>query len=758
MRAKNQNILNYNGNVVFWVILMLVGHWGVPLANAASVMEEVVVTAQKREELAQDVGIAITALGGDQMHELGMTRSSDVASHTPNVDLDGAVGGQYVSIPTIRGVSQNDFSAIQEPPSAVYLDNVYLSSTAISNFGMFDMERVEILKGPQATLFGRNATGGVIHFISKSPTESFEGYARGSAWDQNGEGFRTEVVVSGPLSDRVRGRLATFYEKTDGVWENNLAGAKDTYETDGDLGFRGMLDIDFSDTLSVRLNLTHEDFSKSESGVYTFEPGIPDPVTGLGHTLTPQNDPDPVNGIYGVCPGCDFFGQDGSSSDPNDSSFNDEGHLGKEFWLGSAIVNWTLGAYKIVSVTSYQDFTSTYNEDCDGSPVDYCQFPIDTEIEQITQELRLEWQGDALNWLVGFYYLDIEAITSSGFHSGVFDFAVGDLQDQQTDSWAVFGQTQYQFTNNWKATLGLRWTEDEKDYDSLVHFTDGSSNDPNVMNQPQNLVDTMRASQSNGEWAGRISLDYTPNNDLLVYGGITRGIKAGGYVANMTGVPIGVEDREYGGEILTSYEMGFKRSGLFGGRVRLNGSVFYYDYKDHQTFDFQGLTIFIRNRDAEIYGGELELAGSLGAGWDMLAGISVLDTKVKGVALPSGLIKDMESPQSPDLTANLLIRKHWQAWGGTMSAQIDSYYTGKTYSSLGNSPATELSAHTVTNIRLGYVSGNERWEFAAFSRNVTDENNPVFTYDLAADFGINIRAFGPPRLFGVEATYHFGSR
>lgn len=720
---------------------------------SAQVLEEVIVTAQKREQGMQEIGLSITALNGEQMRDFGMTRSVDLAAQTPGLNLDGTVGGTYQSIPTIRGVTQNDFSAIQEAPNAVYLDGVYLSSINIAQFGLFDVDRAEVLRGPQGTLFGRNATGGVVHFISRKPTEEFEAYVDAQLFDQNGFGGRAEAAVSGSISDTARGRLAGYYAAQDGYWDNDLAGANDVYETDGDYALRAQLEFDINQDLTVGVNVLRGDFSRSDNGTYRYRPGAVDPATGFGFDLTAQNDPGAQNL---VCAGCDFFGQDGSDSSPNDSSFNDVGHLEKELWSVTGNIEWQFDRFTLTSITNYMDVFTDYSEDCDGSGIDYCQFPILLDMQQFSQEIRLDGQIDRLTWQAGFYYLNIDADTNSGFQSTVFDFATGDKIDQDTRSWAVFTQLEYQISDQWNLIGGLRWTEDDKDFDSLVAFTNGASADPAVITQAANIIDNFSDSQSEGDWAGKVSLEYTPNDNWLIYAGVTRGNKAGGYVANLNGFALPESDREFGAEVLTNYELGFKGTNLFDDRVRLNASAFYYDYNGYQSFDFFGLGSVIRNRDAEIYGAEIEVAAAPAEGWDFLFGIALLDTEVSGVTLPTAQVVTNEAPKSPDLTLNGLLRKEWPAFGGTMAAQMDFNYSSKSYASVANSEATHLPSYIVGNAKLTYLSPDERWDMSLFVKNIADEDVQTFAFDLAiAAFGINIESYAPPRMVGMQGRYNW---
>lgn len=724
-------------------------------ASQGRVLEEIIVTAQKREQNIQDVGISITAFSANQMRELGFKNAPDIASQTPGLNFDHIASGPVTTLPVIRAVSQNDYSAQQEPPVAVYVDGVYLSTITAMSFGMFDMERVEVLKGPQGTLFGRNATGGLIHYISARPTDEFEAYIDTRVYDRHGFGFRTEAMVNGELSDSVRGRLSGFYEQHDGWWNNNAPGEGDSFEADGFYSIRGQLEFDLHDDATVGVAVTHGEFTNSSSGLYLYEPGAADPVTGLGYDLTPQNDPGAVNF---VCPGCDFFGQDGSDSKPGESSFNDVGFLESDYTSVRVDIDWQIGGVALKSITNYQDLSTNYNEDCDGSVIDYCQFPYGQDLEQWSQELRISGSSESLTWQAGIYYLDITQKYYVGFQSSAaegFNFTTADVMDQDTESFAAFINLEYALTEQLRATLGFRWTEDEKDVASNAYFGPGIEADVDLIAVAPHLVDTFIDSQDDGDWSGKIGLDYTPTEDLLLFASVSRGNKAGGYVSNLNGFPLGVEDRRFGPEVLTSYEVGFKSSGIAGDAVQLNGSLFYYDYNDYQAFDFQGLAAFIRNRDASFSGGELELRASFGADWDFVLGTAFLfEKEVDGIVLPGGQLVDRDSPKAPDFTINGLLRKTWTLQDGSFSAQVSADYSDSSFASVSNAQATYLPSFTMVDARIAYAPSNEKWELAVFSKNLLDEDAQIFAFDLAS-FGMHIKSFRPPRMVGGEFRYNF---
>jgi len=727
---------------------------GIPAA-AQELDGEIVVTAQKREQALNDVGIAITALSGETTRELGFTNATDIAAQVPGLVFDSTNTGPSIFLPSIRGVTQNDFGLQQEPPNAIYVDNVYISSMGAAGFGLFDVSRIEVLKGPQGTLFGRNATGGLIHVITNKPTEEFEGYVDLQAFGQNGFGYRAESALSGALTEGVRGRVAGYFQAQDAFWKNNLAGAEDTFEVKGDWAVRGQLEADLTDAITAGVTVTGGRFAPSNQGTYVFRPAAKDPATGLGYVLTPENDPGAVNG---VCSGCDFFGQDGSDSHPFNSSFNDVGTLKKKFLSVTGNFDWDMNFATLTSITNYQKFDHFYREDCDGTAIDFCRFAFGQDLEQWSQELRLSGDAGSTNWQLGFYYLNIDQGGLQIFQSTEFVFATLDDLRQKTESWAVFGQTEFMLSDKFRLTIGGRWTEDRKSIDSDVYgdFILGASSDFEDIARPEFFIGNYSESISEGDWAGRVALDYLPNDDLLIYASVNRGIKGGGFVANPNGVELGSDDRRFGSETLLAYEVGFKASRLFGSRTNLNAATYYYDYKDHQSFDFVGIASFVRNRPAKLGGIEAELSSRLAEGLDLtLGGHFQFKNKVENVALPSGDIVDRQSPKSPKLKLNGTLRKEWPLANGGSVAVIGSFdYSSKSWASVSNAPAVRLPSYFMGDARITYYSPDKRWEAALFVDNIGNDKVVNYAFDIAS-FGLQGLAYKPPRKIGAQFRYNF---
>ena len=705
----------------------------------AQLLEEIVVTAQKREQNIQDVGIAISAFSGDQISQLGWTNAENVAAQTPGLVATSYNNAGTISLFSIRGVAQTDFNDHQEAPTVVYMDGAYLPQTSAAGAAMFDMERVEVLKGPQGTLYGRNATGGLVHLITAKPTEETSGYI-----DLNVGSYsriRAEGAISGSLSDNWQGRLSFLRLQNDSYFENRIG--PDLRETEL-TNFRAQLQGQLSDKLSANVSFHWGEFDN--------------PAAAYGHRTAVLN----ADGLgeFGGPADVDFGGYVDNDGDFYAGDFGSPGPNDAEGWIATVNVEYDISdSTKLVSITNFQNHEKNYQEDSDSSPADFGDFLTQQDASDFAQEIRLEGSNENLEWIAGFYYLNIDGDYRVSFNfPDYFGYSIfpNNVYSLETTSWAVFGQIEYSFTDNLTLVAGLRWTEDDKDFDSVVTCDDFAAapfdngcDDFGLLLDDSSPFDLSR---SDSDYTGKIQLDWKVNDDTLVYAGFNRGMKAGGFLGSIDAGAT-LAELSFEPEILHSLEAGFKTT-FADGRARLNGSAFVYDYEDYQAFVFQGITSVIVNRDAEITGAELELIANPGEGWDLLLGVAVMDATVEGVDIGGGVIRDQQMVLAPDVTFNFLGRKEWELSRGNLAVQIDGYYTDEQQFNTINSEAASNEAYSVWNARVSYAA-NDNWEVYGFVNNFTDEEYWTYGFDLALFFGSSILAVGEPRWAGVGFNYSF---
>ena len=732
-----------------------------------AVLEEVIVTAQKREENMQDVGIAISAFSGDQIEALGYTNAQQVTALAAGVSTVQPNGEANYSF-AIRGAASSDFTSNNEAPVSVYVDEVYISQMSGTGFMLFDLERVEILRGPQGTLFGRNATGGLAHFITRKPSQEFGGYGKFTVGEY--EQFKFEGALGGGLTDTLSARLSVSTHLNDGYAKNrfldkDLNNAND-YAGRVQLLFEPNEDVEF--LFNARYSL-----QQIATGFFEHAPALEANFRSPANTFNPTLqylDPD-------------------LNEDPFTGDYDKEGYNDSETYGFSGTLKWNLGNYTLTSITDVSSVTRDYVEDTDSTPSPAINLALNTDAEQWSQEIRLNGETDRFNWVAGFYYLDIDIADANSVESNLFmDFFISDpaLLNRPTDapfldigccqgigtgtergvdspytidtqSWSLFAQVDYAINEQWSAIFGARWIEEDKDFtwqSNLVRFIPGQkfrNGNPNVIEQ----LTAFATSTSDGLWSAKAELDWQPNDDLLLYASWNRGTKAGGF--NAPAFPLGGDLAEiipYEPEELDAFEVGFKWS-FADGRARLNAAGYYYDYSDYQAFDVVGLDALTTNREAEMFGFEAELLASPIDGLDILFGVAYNDAELK--------LEERKTPpvQSPKWNVSGLVRYEWPMFNGNVAIQGDANYRSKHFFSLdGDEPVTR-DGYTVANARLGWTSGDEKWDVAIAVNNLFDKHYTVQQFDLSGDlfaggiFSMIEEYYGRPRWVRGSINYRF---
>jgi len=712
------------------------------LPAQAAIIEEVVVTAQKREQNIQEVGIAVTALTGEQMEQLGFTNAQQVTAMAPGVSTVQPNGEANYSI-AIRGVANSDFTTNVESPVAVYLDEVYISQMSGTGFQLFDMERVEILRGPQGTLYGRNATGGLVHFVSKKPSEEFNGYLKGTVgkYDQT----KLEGAFGGALSDTLMFRASGMYNHHDGYVTNRLTG--DDLNNGDDQAFRLQALWTPTDSIEVLLNARgtrqnidtgfFEHVSANIEGVYT---------------------PDQVNEVLG------YIDNDGNpyAGDYDGAGFNDLETAGY-----SATINVDFEHFTLTSITDFSTVERDYIEDSDASPVPLFNFYLTTDAEQFSQEIRLSGGNEKLNWVGGFYYMDLQVKDSNGAITDPFIDPLGETPlisgldnpyETNTESWSVFGQVEFDLSENLTGIVGLRWISDDKDHELLVNAVDFPGGTQTNNDNPILLANlaTYRGDRQDDEVAGRLALNWQVSEDVMLYASYNRGVKGGGFNAPVFPLspPLDYTDAvmSFDPEQLDAYEIGFK-STWNDGLLIINGAAYVYDYTDYQAFQIVGIDTITTNADADSQGAELEIQVAPVEGLDIIFGAAYNDIEVDlGGGAPT-----TTSVQSPEWNLNALVRYEMPMAGGTFAIQWDAQHRSEHFFSLTGAETVEEDGYTVQNAMVSWTSGDEHWTLMAFMQNVTDEEYLVQTFDLSGPnvFGMVEQYYGRPRWSGFSLQYSF---
>ncbi len=695
-------------------------------------LAEIIVTAQKREQNLQDVGTSVTAFDGPALQQLGLKDVTDIAGQVPGLQYNQY--GATVTIYNLRGVSQNDFSDHQEAPVAVYADDAYIASTGALAGSLFDLQRVEVLRGPQGTLFGRNATGGLIQYVSAAPTDAFDGYMQltgGNFGTINSEG-----AISGPLTDTLAARLSFATSDHDGYISNRIGpDVNNQKQYAARLQFR--LKLNDKDEIRLKLHALNNDHEIA--GNYSWAAAIPN-SQGRG-VFAPPGTPD-------------LGGYVNPSTSPFNQAEDREGLFNRTVWGANVRATFHLpGDVTLVSVTDYLKMQKRYGEDSDISPNPLFNYDTGQHYQQFSEELRINGAVDNFRWITGLYYLNYftKNFETTQLPTTINGIPYGDGFANlrlNTSSPSVFAQAEYDFTSQLTGIIGARYTSDDKtytyDYTCVVC--------PQTLSYSPSTYPS--ASKNFSIPTGKVELDYKPVRDMLVYGSVNRGAKGGGWSAPSSG---GVDPNAlpYKQEKLTSYELGFK-STLLDGAARLNGALFYYDYRDYQGFFLDVATQVVENINAKVKGGELEFAVVPMHGLNLQLGVSHLETSAFNVPTPAGNLLTTALPQAPKWSLNAVAHYQWPLFGGQASVETDAKWNAHQYLELVNNPDDYEPSYIVTNARLGFMTGDGHWNFTAYANNLADRYYRIYNLDLSGFLGIDQSVYGPPRTFGATVRYSWG--
>ncbi len=751
-----------------------------PAAFAAeNVWESIEVTAQKRNENISDVGIAITAFSGEQLEALGLESSTELIAFTPGVSLAGDIGGQR-AIFNIRGVVQNDYADLAEAPVAVYVDGGYLASTQAQTFGLFDVARIEILKGPQGTLFGRNATGGLVNTVTAKPTADTEGYAEFTA--ARFEQYRFEGAISGELSDGIYGRFSGFTNQQGEILENiyedgaapdtrlgSVGGGEDGYNDDTK-AFRAQLLFDIGEEGSLLLSGNWSDTTKSEGPyqvVNTTE--IKDADGNVIDVIYAADDPLGCDTIQaGVCvdgnfngdpfrpvQGGDFngnFDPDGSGNKVNkDFAFDDQNKI-KSKGLAAAL-DYAFESFDFFAMSDYKEFKRTVGLDSDQTASPELIFQSNSTIEQFSQEFRFSGESADLKWVGGLYYLSIDTDYSQGLAGSPTTFFLGGEENNtlvslETESYSVFGQIDYSLSDDLVLVGGLRYTREDKDFVGNVYQNENTNDRVIEIDTTTTSLETLVDSNDQNLWSAKLQLEYSVGNSLY-YAGINRGVKAGSFNAPLQGGFSLYEPEE-----LTAYEAGLKHAFMHGSGV-FNANVFYYDYSDYQSFSWVNNAGVVSNEEASFSGVELEVFLTPTDSLDVMVNFSYTDAVVEDLEVASGYFADTTPPFTPEYQASAMLRYNWDAFDGNMAAQLSANYQSETFHNARNFTAHEIDSYATADTRLTWVDAEDKWLIAAYIDNLFDSDHELIGFDVTGFYGTSQISYAKPRTYGVTVRRNF---
>ncbi|TNE65415.1 MAG: TonB-dependent receptor [Alphaproteobacteria bacterium] len=723
-----------------------VGHWPVQAADTSdasdTVLEEIVVTANKRSQSILDVGATVNAVSASDIRERRIEQITDLVGQLANVDVKDNSPG-ILPVVTIRGVGLNDFSATNNPSAGVYVDEVYLSSLALLNTDFFDLERLEVLRGPQGTLYGRNSTAGAINVISARPnTDAFSGHV--AAGYGNYDTLDIEAVANVPLSDEFAVRLSAkmidqgkgfFYDTSDQT---------DVGERDTTLGrFQALWkpSADFQALLKIEGQRT-----RSEVGAGEFFGALP-------------------NG-NATCPGSsqctDFLGYSDPDMDPYIGDWSVDPTYDLNQFAATLRLEATLGTVTLTSISGFIDFDRQWGADTDGGPYRQTDFVETDDIQQFSQELRLAGETGRASWIAGMFY-SVDDVTGryDGNLQDLFNTTYLTLWDQTSRSAAGFGNVDYHLADNLTLIAGLRYTWEKRSNTGenidMVSLAPGSSLSLVPYGAGPVTLAAVDMTIDDKNWSWKLGLNWTPQDNTLVYASVSKGTKSGGFfsgVATNSG-----QLQPYSPEKLIAYELGAKyRQRAFD----VSASLFYYNYQDVQTFirdESGGLPIQrLGNVDtATIYGADLTASWRPAGleGLTLSAALGLLDTKLGEFTSSDGLVPEgNELPNAPDASGTLGIeyaRDLAADW--ILQIQGEGRYSGAMFKDSLNDPLIASDAYWVFNGRL-VLSNTRGWAVSLWGRNLTDKRYVTQGVNNLA-LGYGYRVYGAPRTYGISISREF---
>lgn len=698
--------------------------------NDRLTLEEVIVTAEHREASVHDTQISISAFSSSDVQDLGISNSSDLANVAPNLTVATYQGGRTGVGINMRGMGQNETLITFDPAVGVYIDDVLIAKNVGAMLDVVDMERIEILRGPQGTLYGRNTMGGTVNYVTIKPTNEFEGRVTATAGSFNQRDIKG--VINLPMGETFAARLSAASLKRDGTIDNDLAGAANS-------------ELDTRDRLAALLHLQWQP-TDNFSLLYSYDRTRIDEVPGTPW-LTGINSESFVGGL--VAPWAIDINSDRPDSIEVDGIHRAETEVdGHSFHVDYDINE----ALTFKSIIAYREMDNTGAGDSDGSPLTVIDTLDVQSSKQVSQEFRLLGSAldNQLSFTVGLFFMSEKGDVDNGL--AVFGTLGREISSFKNDNAALYGQGTYYATDRFNITAGIRYTEETKQMD---RFEVGGE-----------TFDYPTAKRDFDNISPMLSFGYDFTDDLMSYFKISSGYQSGGFNARESNPDAFVEG--FDEETLIAYELGLKAS--IADRVRINGALWYSDYDDKRVNNFNPDTLSNTVRNAgvvEIYGAELELMAQVSSVLQLSANFGY--TKPEFVEYnspnpenPSEIIDLSDQtnfPYTPEKTAGASIVYENHIGFASLRARLDWAYKDR-YNFLA--PVPELNYQRSYNVWNGRVTmeeiqvgGDATLRVSLWGKNLTDESYFTTGVNVYNSLGFNFNLYADPRTYGVDVELNF---
>lgn len=745
-------------------------------------LEEIVVTATRRSESIQNVGLAVTSLNAADLAKSGVVNTQDIAAVVPNMSVNYGVGNVAFNI---RGIGSNEFSTNLDSPVATQVDEVYISKVFMTGLFNFDIERVEVSNGPQGTLFGRNTTGGTVNIYTRKPTSELG--AGGTLEYGNYQRFRAEAYVNAPLAEGLNARVSGYLiHQGEGYYDNLTLGTDEGYERKWAL--RGQLSYETGPTQFL-LSLHHGKDTSTLApyegvGIYTpesyaaFNPGggfanigfLTPCAPYLAGRVSPA-DANCVRGNDGRYPG---------DADPYTSNGNQKHYADNRSTGGLFRIDHDFGGATLTSLSAYEHFRRDQSEVGDGSP-DYGGTLLYwyTTMKQYTQELRLTSNGDGpWNYVVGAFYendslYDGDYLT---FGSGPSPFLGGVKTSfrQKLDALAFFLHNNVELTPTLRLIAGARYNRERVEINGGNCFGTGSTGsgpsnrDRGEENPTSGCLAVLSTSdlveggnvRKDDNVSFKIGYEWRPETNafdaLLLYGNVATGFRSGGFSAVLADSQPAFTSLKP--EEVTSYELGFK-SELADRSFRLNGAVFHYVFKNGYLSvdtDTSIVPVTINAAKIKAFGAELSAVWAPAQGLQISASGGWTDAKIKSDLTSAGVSLYNNRPvNSPRFTFSTSADYTYPVSDGLkLNLNVNANARSTQYLETSNIPSTREPGYWLVNASIGLAEMDDRWSLTAYVNNLGNEEYRSYVNDLFS-FGWTLNQYGLPRTYGLRATAKF---
>lgn len=727
----------------------------------AMLLDEIVVTARKRLEMVSDTPISMQVVTGEDLQARNIANLQDMSASIPNVDIKESTIGDYLFI---RGIGSGINEGFEQTVGT-YVDGVYYGRSQLSRAPFYDLERVEVLRGPQGILFGKNTVAGAVSATTADPSADFEGYVTGY-YDEKYEEYAVTGALNVPLSDTVLSRIAFRQAGNDGFMKDIN---QDKNVPDSEIsGLRLGVVWQATDNLSITTKL-----SKNKQEVE----GFPTEIVKCGPGFQQGAEDCKLN--YRRSAGGSVVSTTGGSWD-----FSTE-KLESDINTGSVTVEWDIEDYTFTSITAYVGYDLDEYTDVDFSSASTLDVYRKEYFDQWSQELRLVSPvGETIEWLAGIYLQSAELDGGGATHLALIapSTAYTDF-DQDTDSWAVFGQATWNITNAFRTSLGLRYAHESKEASTAEIITD--LNNRNVAAGAGALVvwqtlgyisypDGISAKRTEGTWTPSLNAEWDINDDIMVYGSVSKGFKGGGF--DFLVADGNVDDFEFEDENVIAYEIGSKMK-IAGGRGELGVALFHSIFKDVQSSIFDGQLDLIVDNVGETVSQGLEFDGRWKFNEEWLLGFSgaYLDAEIKkfpnaqctsdqvAAFVPSQPgdvctqdLKGRPTIFAPEYTLALNLTYTTNLTDSLVfSTRMDMRYMDDYFTDSDLDPVLKQDSYTRWDARIGLSDVNQVWDIALVGKNLSDELVMMYGTDVPNEPGTYYAQLDKPRTYGLQGTWRF---